>query len=211
MAWLACGVGAVLVVMATSLNRRHAGQIVRASAVLLLVVAGTVPLWSTLARSFTLERSGSGFDVIAELYRVAFNMIAAHPLDGVGINNFSFVMTQYDRTGIAMFIAAPVHNLYVLTLAEMGPLGLMGLIAVIAVPAAALWRARRRLDHEGRCIVAGLLGGLLVFLLLGVTGWTYYIIQAPVWFFVGMALAASRLPRFADASAIRSFAEEKRV
>ncbi len=192
MGWLAAGTGAVLVVMATSLTRRHTRQVVRAVVVLLLVAVATVPMWATIARNLTLERAGSELDIIADLYRVAFAMIWAHPLEGVGLNNFSFVMLPYDRTGIAMFYPAPVHNLFVLALAEMGPLGLVGLVAVIAVPAIALWRARRRLDHEGRCLATGLFGGLLVFCLLSLTSWTYYSVQTSVWLFLGMALAAAR-------------------
>jgi O-antigen ligase len=192
MGWLAAATGAVFVVMATSLTRRHSRNIVRAAGVFLLAVVATIPVWGLIGRNLVIERVGSELDVIVDLYRVASNMIARHPLAGVGINNFSFVMFQYDKTGIVTFYPAPVHNLFMLALAEMGPLGFLGLIAMIAVPAMMLWRARRRVDDEGRCYVSGLLGGLLVFCLLSLTGWTYYNIQTAVWFFIGTAMAAVR-------------------
>jgi len=191
MGWLAGGIGSVLVVFTTSLSRRYRRQVVRVGAALLLILLVTIPLWATIARNFTVERAGSELNIIADLYRVAFNMIRAHPLDGIGINNFSFVIQQYDTTGISSFYAAPVHNLFVLAFAEMGLLGGLGFATVMAVPAIGLWRARRRLDHEGRCLATGLLGGLLAFAVLSLTGWTYYSIQTPVWFFLGMALSAA--------------------
>jgi len=69
--------------------------------------------------------------------RAASMMIADHPW-GVGPNNFAFVANvrgYYNHLGISNNgRSSNVHNLYVLTLAEVGPAGLASYILILVVP-----------------------------------------------------------------------------
>ncbi len=64
-----------------------------------------------------------------QLNELAYNMIADHPEVGVGLNNFQQVMGRYDNYGL-LFAGNPVHNLYLLQIAETGYIGLLGLLVV---------------------------------------------------------------------------------
>jgi O-antigen ligase len=56
------------------------------------------------------------------LMKLAFNMIKDHPLLGVGINNFSVRIEEYDPGGIWIHV---VHNKYLLVAAETGFISLI--------------------------------------------------------------------------------------
>lgn len=65
------------------------------------------------------------------LNRIALNMMTDHPLAGVGFNQFTATMPSYgDIPGTTRFLQ-PVHNIYLLWLAETGLLGLLFLIPII--------------------------------------------------------------------------------
>jgi Tol biopolymer transport system component len=82
-----------------------------------------------------------------ELNRVGIRLWEQEPVLGRGLNNFEQVMGPYDTHGL-IFGDAPVHNLYLLQLAESGVVGLAGLF-VVALPlfliSARLARSRDRL------------------------------------------------------------------
>ena len=79
-----------------------------------------------------------------QLNDLAGRMIADHPALGVGLNNFEVTMPPYENHGI-IFINNPVHNLYLLYLAETGIVGLAGLLFVgISMYNVALRLARSR-------------------------------------------------------------------
>ena len=212
--WLAVGITLPAVVATFVFSRTHGHFRARAAVFLCLLLIAAVPTWPLIQRNLTIDRIGSDLDIAGDLYRTALKMILSRPLAGVGIDNFSFVMPIYDETGISSSYPAPVHNLFVLALAETGPLGLAGLLGAIGAPAIALWRTRRRLglDDEGQHYVTGLLGGLLVFFVLSLTGWTYYTIQPQVWCFLGTALATVSVLRTAPIGRqVRSSARHRRT
>jgi O-antigen ligase len=57
--------------------------------------------------------------------QAAISMIKAHPFVGIGINNYTEVLLQYDTTGFSSVFFQPVHNLYLLIASEIGIIGLM--------------------------------------------------------------------------------------
>lgn len=70
---------------------------------------------------------GSAF-VRIPMYKVAFNVIKAHPITGVGLNNYTLVHQDYDYTHkqISFLLPdSPVHNLFLLYAAEIGIVGLL--------------------------------------------------------------------------------------
>lgn len=85
-----------------------------------------------------LERikSSAAIEPRIESIKIAFNMIKAHPILGVGLNNFSLVMQDraYSPEGISSlqqtyfggdFFGTVVHNRYLLVASQMGLTGLL--------------------------------------------------------------------------------------
>lgn len=68
-----------------------------------------------------------------ELIENSWQIFVAHPLFGVGLNNFIPTLAGNLITGPSRFLQ-PVHNIFLLTLSETGLIGLIGLIALIAYP-----------------------------------------------------------------------------
>jgi tetratricopeptide (TPR) repeat protein len=87
-----------------------------------------------------LDVSGSGR---AEYWGVAWGMARDEPLLGAGAGTFEAHWLR-DRPLSYPYDVRDAHNLYLETLAEVGPLGLALLVATLAVPLVALARARRR-------------------------------------------------------------------
>jgi O-antigen ligase len=101
---------------------------------------------ATLGSSQTVER-----DPRFEIYDGALEMIADHPLAGVGAGNFSLVADRYsirDHEGAAFDHA---HNVLLTVAAELGVLGVLALLWVVVAIARDAWRAvgRRRDPRTG--------------------------------------------------------------
>ncbi|MHA1381623.1 MAG: O-antigen ligase family protein, partial [Candidatus Helarchaeota archaeon] len=88
---------------------------------ILIVLTG-----GTRLKSRMMEDYGSA-EVRVPMFRVAVNIIKAHPLIGVGLNNYTLVHHYYDdtRQRISIIFPAPVHNLFLLYAAEIGIIGLI--------------------------------------------------------------------------------------
>ncbi len=87
-------------------------------------------------RLFTLYGSGR-----VDLWRVALSTAESEPLLGTGAGTFE---RYWQRDARWTFKARDAHNLYLETLAELGPIGLAILAAVMLVALAACVAARRR-------------------------------------------------------------------
>jgi O-antigen ligase len=83
-----------------------------------------------------LSASGSGRSAY---WRVAWDEARAHPVLGGGAGSFG---RRWLRERPTSFGALDAHELYLETLAELGPIGLLLLAAALAVPLVALRRAR---------------------------------------------------------------------
>jgi len=68
----------------------------------------------------------SSFTRRSQLAQIAKAMIKSRPLTGVGLNNFTPIMEQYGYVTATTRFFQPVHNIYLLLLAETGLLGLLG-------------------------------------------------------------------------------------
>ena len=62
--------------------------------------------------------------VRAHLLQAARSMFVTSPIAGVGLNNFLVNLPAYYPTGSGRIVLQPVHNIYLLTLAEGGLIGL---------------------------------------------------------------------------------------
>ncbi len=86
-----------------------------------------------LERRFFGEDYGSAESRIP-MFQIAFNVIDAHPIGGVGINNYQVKMKNYMRTVHALkykSIDRPVHNMYLLITGETGFVGLLTFFALL--------------------------------------------------------------------------------
>jgi hypothetical protein len=84
-----------------------------------------------------LSASGNGRD---EYWRVAWAMVEDEPALGTGAGSFE---AHWFRDRPVEFHARDAHNLYLETLAELGPVGLVLLVGALALPVAALPAVRR--------------------------------------------------------------------
>jgi hypothetical protein len=196
MGWLAITTTFLYVVMNCYLAMKRSSRLILQTLFLLMILfCLSLPVMDSILPNLTLERTGSDLGVISDLYGVAFGMIIAHPLFGIGLNNFSLSMPQFDKSGIYSFYPAPVHNLFVLVCAETGCIGLFALIAMFVLPGRALFKLKKCGDPYWSKVAIGLLAGQLGFFLLSLTGWTYYTIQTQVWFFWGIIYSACSVAR----------------
>jgi len=130
-----------------------AGVLVAASAALvgaLAVAGGPAKAVGQAHRSFSQPPRATSDDLNrrllslssdnrADYWRVAWQETARHPLLGGGAGSFARYWLLLRPTG---YDTQNAHNLYLETLAELGPVGLAFLLAVFALPFAAARRAR---------------------------------------------------------------------
>jgi Tol biopolymer transport system component len=129
-----------------------------------------------------------------QLNDLAGRMIAEHPALGVGLNNFEVVMGPYENHGI-IFINNPVHNLYLLYLAETGIVGLAGLLIVgVAMYNVALRLARSR-DRLLGGVGLGVSGAMAFLFIEELLGFSLRQDQplALYWILAGLAVACYRM------------------
>jgi hypothetical protein len=136
------------------LRRAYAGTLIFLLAAFLIVVFGRYGFPPTLARkaydafnepspdtasnlnSRLFSLSGNGR---TEQFHTAWQQVTDHPILGGGSGSFGDYWFQHRRISATVHDA---HNLYLETLAELGPIGLALLALALAVPLAAVRRAR---------------------------------------------------------------------
>jgi hypothetical protein len=131
-------------------------------------------------QSRMLSVSGNGR---AEEWHTAVSAAAGHPWLGTGAGTFDVYWFQHRRVPVSVHDA---HNLYLETLAELGPVGLALLIGFLAVPVVAFARARR---HP---LAAVALGAYVVFLAHAAVDWDWEMPAVTLaGLFVGFALVGA--------------------
>jgi len=103
-----------------------------------------------------------------DIWRGAFQIIDAHPLLGIGAGNFPYVSPEY--SGQAAFLAANgsgavAHNMFLSVWSELGPVGLALFVGMLVLA----FKRALVLVRRGSVLGAGLLFGLLVYTLMGLT------------------------------------------
>ena len=126
--------------------------------------------------------------------QVALNVIKHHPLTGVGLNNYSAVMQQYDRTREwqTYQFPHPVHNSYLLIAAESG---IPALIAFLFLLAAAMAKVKPALKKPGGSLAvlqAGWFAALLTWLVAALFDRDFAGTNAMLWLTIGMLTAIHR-------------------
>ncbi len=148
-----------------------------AAAALLVVVAGAVA-WPTAAGGRLPDASGNGRGAY---WRVALREVEARPLLGGGAGSY---VRYWDHLRPSGFPGQNAHNLYLETLAELGPFGLVLLLSVFALPFVAVRRARA---HP---VVPAAAAGFAAFVVHAAVDWDF---QLPVVAVAGLVLAGALL------------------
>ncbi len=131
------------------------------------------------ARLFSFSGSGR-----IDLWRAAWHDYTANPALGSGAGSFQRYWMQHRLYAAQV---SDAHNLYLETLAELGPVGLALLLVLFAIPVAAAVRAR------ARPLVPAALGGLTVYLVHASVDWDWEL--AGVTLVAVFCAAACVLPR----------------
>ena len=130
-----------------------------------------------------------------EMAQVAWDVIKAHPLTGVGLNNYTNVMQGYDRTRSwqTYRFVHPVHNSYLLIAAESGIPALVAFLWLIGAFFAKTWAVYRRIDMPLAFFQIGCMGGVLTWVIAGLLDRDLAGQNVMLWFVMGAAIATDRL------------------
>lgn len=170
------------------------------------------------------ENFGTGhfyeeIDSRQQLNIIGLHMWTDHPFVGVGLNNFEQVMGPYQRQGI-IFFNNPVHNLYLLYLAETGLVGFVGFLITCAGAVYPAFRLARASDPFLRSVGRGVAAAAIFFGVEELLGFSLRqdIPLALFWLLAGLAVAglniaehegvtfgpASSRPRWSASSAVEA-------
>jgi O-antigen ligase len=133
----------------------------------------------------------------AQLNQIAYNMIIAHPVMGVGQNNFMQVIRSYDTTGVTLHNLEPVHNVFLLIAAETGLIGLMLFLLLLGAVLLACWRVS---SGHSRLLSASAIGLIGVMMAIVITNMADVHLRldgffAFFWCLLGLVLAVENLAR----------------
>jgi Tol biopolymer transport system component/O-antigen ligase len=169
---------------------------VRAGA--LIAVAGVVIAFPVISKKLS-DNFGTGHfwtevDSRLQMNDIAGRMIADRPLLGVGLNNYELVLPRYEQ-GPVIFFGHPVHNLYLLTLAEAGLIGLIGLVLVGVANYDIAIRLGRSADPLLRPLGIGVAAAMAFLMVEELLGFSLRqdIPLALYWLLAGLAVAGTRL------------------
>ncbi len=139
-------------------------------------------------------------------FKMAIDMMLDNPVTGVGLNNYTEVMKDYDITeeGIETITRFPVHNIYLHVGAELGVVGLLAFVTFLMVIFLEGFRQAIVGDSYSSYLVVGMLGGVVAFLLHGVVdtaslGNKLFLF---VWFYLGL-ISSIRYFHSCESSSLR--------
>jgi O-antigen ligase len=180
---------------------------------LTLVAVGGVVYFTQLAPLPARERvsAAKGGTGRTDLWTVAWRMVQAHPVDGVGVGNFPNSSAQYTlRPGVIqrtdlIFNQQPfvTHNTYLQIMAETGIPGFLLFLGIIgscmswALKAARIWERRgdRTMEALARAMFLGLCGMLVADVFISV------MYSKLLWVLLALGPATYAIARREDAAA----------
>jgi O-Antigen ligase len=131
-----------------------------------------------------------------DFYRVAYGRFEAHPITGVGADNFrqDYLLRRRDGTETPRY----PHSVEMRTLAQLGIVGALLLLGAVAGVAVAAVDARRRAPPLAAAVAAAALTTFAYFLVHGSFDWFWEFagLGAPAWAMAG--LACSLAPRASE-------------
>jgi len=195
-AWMGLLIGGFISIMLWYRKQQKSPIVVLFSLVIVVSI-----LFATLfAASNTFRTRLTAGDAGAALVRVplmevALETINAHPLQGVGLANYTGEMRRFDRTDlrISSYYDQPVHNTFLLMAAETGipSSALFLLILVLALLLA--YRVAMRGQDEVAALGFGLFASLIGWTIHNQVNHTAPFTETTLWVLLGLLLAAYHL------------------
>jgi putative inorganic carbon (HCO3(-)) transporter len=191
--WISFGAGALFVSICVFSKIKGKTGLIKTFGWIMIVAIFISPLYPRLSEKFFVrfggEDRGSAESRLPQ-FKVAYSIIKDNPLVGVGINNYTEVMDDYDTTpeGIRTYTPHAVHNIFLHIGAEMGVFGLIAFMLLICAIFVEGMKHILSNDDFAAYAVIGMLGGIIAFLVHGLAdtaniGGKLYMF---VWFFTGM-------------------------
>lgn len=138
------------------------------------------------------DESGSIRVTLAE---IAFNMISKYPISGVGLNCFTDVMKLYDPTNIVSWWPHPVHNIFILILAETGFIGFSIFMYLnFHFIRNAILGFKMRINPHSDYLYAALVS-LFSIAMFGMLGWSWRLDSVQGLYWIILAVISSSLER----------------
>lgn len=164
------------------------------------VLISLCAMGATLAPIMLLRMSESPLDeAYAErsgLMKIAFEMIRANPLTGVGPGAYSSVYKRYLPETLGNQWLYTVHNEYLLRAAETGLLGAVAWVLLLWLGFRLARRLSRVRIYEVQTLGLGWAAGLLALAWqMYWVPWDGFQYNALLWFFLGLSVAAFRISR----------------
>jgi O-antigen ligase len=122
-AWLALGLAIVVIGLGKTNSKQRFRLLIVSGLALIAIFLVYRSTWSVVSSDSITRR--------ITLNQIAWEMIKDNPLLGVGLNNFTARMSEYGQVQANTRFLQPVHNVYLLWLAETGLAGLLIIFAVI--------------------------------------------------------------------------------
>ncbi len=124
-----------------------------------------------------------------ELLAASLKMIQKAPWLGIGLGQFTAVSESYYQTSELIRFVQPVHNLYLLVMAEVGLLGILGFLLGVVFLARSL---RAKVSASFFLPLSLSLGGVLVLGLVDHYWWTLPQTSLIFWLTLGLAASYTR-------------------
>jgi O-antigen ligase len=145
--------GAVLVAAVVFGGRWRA----QATALLLATMIGTVAYFAVFAPASAQQRvTMSDTNGRTDIWTVAWRIVQAHPLNGVGSGNFQNSAIHYlqapgsiSSANLIVDVPHVAHNIYLEVLADMGIPGLIAFLGIVVAAFGAAYRAAREFERQG--------------------------------------------------------------
>jgi putative inorganic carbon (hco3(-)) transporter len=195
--WIAVLIGLFVVILATMLlQRQHWGRnLIYMALVLLGVTAvGFIFKDSIIQR---LEVFGSAsWNFRLQTFELAWNMIQARPLFGIGANNYLAAIPMYNYAGITSLAEqAIVHNILLLFTAETGLFGLITFIILLATITHRTYRTVKAGPTMAVATAIGILAGIIAIMAHSMLDWLFRFdpVYTLFWFNVGLLLALANI------------------
>lgn len=198
--WVSLAIAAIFVVVFAFCKMRGKWSLIRTVLSIIVITVLISPLYPRLSGKlysrFFGDDKGSAESRLPQ-FEVAYNMFKANPITGIGLNNYTAVMADYDSTqeGLETITQHAVHNIYLHIIAEMGIFGGAIFLWIVTQVFIEGMRGGAAPDGVVSYTVVGLLGGLIAFLLHGLidTASLGSKLFMFLWFFAGIIFAATHL------------------
>lgn len=158
---------------------------------------GVVRAWDSFVNPAAVDQSAGRLSPNSlstnryDIWRVAVSEFKAHPVTGIGADNFAVPYLQ-QRDSVREEPRYP-HSLALQIASQLGLVGIALFLGWLGAVTIGAWRARRRLGRGDRVVQAGVIGVVSYWLVHGTFDWLWEVpaLGAAAVFFAGLAVSAS--------------------